>query len=214
MRKRARWRCSSMRRSSPAARPPHPTFRTSITAWGANSSQPSAAPSRAQRKAQPCSGTRWRADRRRPLSRRWSRRTLSRRGEIDLSLAALQGSFAPDVEEGGEKLAEDPRVVVVVLVLPVGQQSLHHLVLARHELDDDRAAKFRQPADELRQWNVGRNHDVMDERQAQHQLGPPALDKALALGAAPALAGRSIGKVDDQRQDVPRPAPLTLIEPL
>jgi hypothetical protein len=82
------------------------------------------------------------------------------------------------------------------------QQLLDHRVLARGELDHERAAERRQPVDELLHRHVGADRDVVHERQREHEVGPAAVGQRLALEPAPAEARRRVGQVHGERQDL------------
>ena len=64
--------------------------------------------------------------------------------------------------------------MVCVLALR-GQEPAHHRVVPRRELDDDARAEAAQPVDELADRDVPRDREVVEQGEAERQLGAPAL---------------------------------------
>src|SRR6266498_2854412 len=58
-----------------------------------------------------------------------------------------------------------------------------------------------KPADELVEGNVAPDREVVDEREAEDEVGPAALLEPPALEPAPAETGRGVGDVHDEWQD-------------
>ena len=76
-----------------------------------------------------------------------------------------------------------------MLVFAVAEQHLRHRVIEANELDNEIATCLGQPFYYRRKRNIGRKHQVVDQRQADHKIRSAALIERLALAAAPALAG-------------------------
>ncbi len=133
---------------------------------------------------------------------------------VQKAVAGFQALHAANVEMPAQRLLQPLLAVVGVLVFLVAQQGLHLVVLARNVFDDQLVGQLGQPVDEFIQRHVGRNDDVMNQRQAQHQIRLGALPEFQALSIAPAPAGRRISHVLNERQDVfRRPAAHFAVQP-
>ena len=81
------------------------------------------------------------------------------------------------------------------------EQRRHARIVARRELDHERRAQPREPGQELRHGHVPADRDVVQDGEAQRQLGPAARLERLPLEPVPAERRRRIGHVGDERQD-------------
>ena len=93
--------------------------------------------------------------------------------------------------------------VIGMVVRPLaGEQAAGHRVFRRHELDHDRPRRRAQPVEELRDRDVPRDRHVVDQREAERQVGLAALGQRPPLGAPPPQSGRRVDDVQRQRQDL------------
>ena len=77
---------------------------------------------------------------------------------------------------------------MVVRTLPLEQPRDHRILRAR-ELDHDRRVEVAKPVDERGDRDVSPDRDVVDQREAEDEVGAPAVEKRSALDPAPAEAG-------------------------
>ena len=87
------------------------------------------------------------------------------------------------------------------MVVFVAQQRPDHGVVAGDELDDQRGLESGQPLDELVQRNIGADDHVVNQGQAQDEVGLGALVKRPALGTAPAQVWRRVCQITDKGEN-------------
>ena len=75
-----------------------------------------------------------------------------------------------------------------------GEQPGRHRVVAVGELDDQRGPEVGEEGDDLVERHGVGERQVVDDRQAQHEVGPHAVDERRALARPPAEAGRRVGR--------------------
>ena len=65
-----------------------------------------------------------------------------------------------------------------------GEQAGRHRVVAVRELDDERGAEVGEEGDDLVERHVVRQRQVVDDGEAEHEVGPHPLDERRALAAS------------------------------
>src|SRR5919205_469967 len=98
---------------------------------------------------------------------------------------------ARDVEALPEAALEPVAPVVGVVVLALAaQEPRDHRVVGGRELDDDGRAEAPQPVDDLHDRHVAADREVVDEREAERQVGRASVRQRPPLEAAPPEARR------------------------
>ena len=81
-----------------------------------------------------------------------------------------------------------------------GEQARRHHVVVVGELDDERGAEVGEEGDDLVERDGVGEREVVDDGQAQHEIGPDALDERQALPRPPAETRRRVGQVEHEGQ--------------
>src|SRR5262249_26418486 len=120
-------------------------------------------------------------------------------GKIESTSSRLQRHFVNDCEHLVEQPLEDVELIVAIVIATSPQQLLHHGVFLRYELDDQGSAELCKRCQQFAERHAMPDHQVMNEGQAQHQIGTASVGQGLTLGSAPAQAYRRIDQIVHQR---------------
>ena len=82
-----------------------------------------------------------------------------------------------------------------------GEEAGGHRVVVVGELDDERGAEVGEEGDDLIERDGVRQGEVVDDGQAEDEVGPHAVDEGSALARAPSERRRRVGQVEHERQD-------------
>jgi hypothetical protein len=126
----------------------------------------------------------------------------SGRAQVEETVSRLQGLLPPHPVMTAKSRLQPLTAVIGVLVPLVAEQGFHLVVRARDEFDHQLIRQTGQPVDELVQGNVGGDHDVVDQRQAEDEVGTGAAAEVAALAVPPTPVRRGVGHVLHQGQDV------------
>src|SRR5438067_1177757 len=142
---------------------------------------------------------------------RWAPRISARRSsdsdsgadKVEDALPRRELLGAGDGEALAEATLEPVAPVVGVVVGPLaGDEPRDHRILGRRELDDERGVEAAQPVDDLGDRHVAADREVVDEREAEREVGRAACGERPPLEPAPAEPRRRIGEVHAQRENL------------
>ncbi len=98
----------------------------------------------------------------------------------------------------------------------VDRECAHHRVVGCHELEDHPRSKIREPVDHGPERDVASDDEVMDDGEAEHDVGGRSIDEWRTFETAPAEPRRRVGHVLDDRENVVRAVrgerPVELVE--